>query len=210
MAMKYSGQEGLVTPALHVLIQITVDGESPAKIRHFLPNLPVHRILSRIIEHLPDQGGDELHLLLFHPSGRHGRVPIRSPLVTLGLLVRGTTFLFTIRPAAPRALSASSPLTLVRSDRSGSSDCLCLRRSSQSLQSQLPASTAAFRHDLLLVVSEFRLESLAEANRFGRNDVHERPALNPREQAFVQQGLCFFLRKDQSSSGAEGSCALWK
>ena len=72
------------------------------------------------------------------------------------------------------------------------------------------ASALAFFDDLLLVSLERGLQRLVETDRLGRDDVHERAALDAGEHLRIDLLRVFFLAEDQCRrAGRARSCAWW-
>ncbi len=57
-------------------------------------------------------------------------------------------------------------------------------------------------HDLTRVVAEFRLRGFVERDRFGRDHMHQRAALQPREHRLVDGRRMLSLREDAAAARA--------
>jgi hypothetical protein len=105
--------------------------------------------------------------------------PRRTPDVTVGVRgSKGTPFLLQVMFARPRAFSAMSPVSRFGrwssriKVRVGSAGDEIVAGGAQHLAHRL-----AVLHDRTRVYLEFRPQGLAERDRFGGDDVHQRPAL---------------------------------
>ena len=115
-------------------------------------------------------------------------VPMRMPLATIGgFLSNGMAFLLTVMPARPSACSAALP---VRPRENTSTSIRWL--SVPPLTSRKPASDsraasrAAFCTICCWYVAELGRQRFLEAHGFGRDDVHQRPALHAGEEGAIE------------------------
>ena len=115
-------------------------------------------------------------------------VPTRMPLVTIGFSgSKGIMFLLTVIPALPSASSATLPVSPTERT-STSSRWLSVppeTRRSPPLGQRLRRAPCAFVEDPLLVDLELRAQRLAEGDGLGGDDVHQRTALDAREDLAV-------------------------
>ena len=82
------------------------------------------------------------------------------------------------------------------------------RHDPETLASERFRERPGVAHDLRRVVAERWLGGLAERDRLGRDDVHERAALEPGEDRLVDRGRVLLAAQDRPARGDHAaSCA---
>ena len=132
---------------------------------------------------------------------------MRRPEVTVGgRSSNGTPFLLTVMPARSRRSSPSAPVRAV-AERSTSRRWLSVPplTSVEAAVEQLGRQRPAVRHDLLLAGLELGRERVRQRDGLARDDVHERPALEAREDGAVDRGRQLLgAHHDARPGAAEG------
>ena len=139
-------------------------------------------------------------------------VPMRMPLATIGgFWSNGIAFLLTVMPALPSAASATLPVMPLREHVDQHQVVVgAAADEPEAGRATAPPPAPGVGDDLLLIVVELRLQRFLEAHRLGRDDVHQRPALDAGEHRAIE-----VLRRTARGrapcrrAGRAASCASW-
>ena len=170
------------------------------------------RVVLRLVEHVGDEVRELLRLGLRKPRVVIAGEPMRTPLVTIGFCGSfGIAFLLTVMCARPSAASASLPVMFFGAQVDQEHVAVgAARDDAQAALGEHRGHGARVVQHLLLVGLELGLERLAERHRLGGDDVHQRPALQAREDRAVDG---FFelasSRKSCRRAARAASCASW-